>query len=126
MAAASDYLETALLNHVFRNTAYTSPTDVYVALFTNDPGEGDTGTEVTGGSYARQEATFSAPSSGSISNSSDITFADMPSTTVTHFAIYDDVSAGNMLAYGELNSPSTFNAGDDAEFASGTLTLSLA
>jgi len=61
----TDFLENKIINHVLRNTAYTAPATVYAALFTATPGESSAGTEVTGGSYARQAATFSAPSMSS-------------------------------------------------------------
>lgn len=65
MSDASNYLEDAIIDHVFRNTALTSPTTVYVALFTAvSDAEAGTGTEVSGGAYARQAVTFAAPSNG--------------------------------------------------------------
>ena len=76
MAHFSTYLAQALLNHVFRNTAYTQPTTVYVALYTAAPTDAGGGTEVTGGSYARQSAAFSAPSGNQISNSAQVTFPE--------------------------------------------------
>ena len=56
--AVSDYLENALLNHVFRGVAYTAPTAIYLALYTSDPTDANTGTEVSSGGYARQQVTF--------------------------------------------------------------------
>ena len=64
MAEFSNYLENAIIDAVLRNTSYTSPTTVYVGLFTTDPTDADSGTEVSGGSYARTAVTFSAPSNG--------------------------------------------------------------
>ena len=72
--AKSTYLDNALLNAVLVNTAYTSPATVYVALYTATPGPSGGGTEVSGNSYARTACTFSAASSGSITNSADCTF----------------------------------------------------
>ena len=69
MAEFSNYLENAIINAVLRNTSYTSPTTVYVGLFTNDPTDADAGTEVSGGSYARVSVTFGAPSNGVSTNS---------------------------------------------------------
>ncbi len=54
MAEFSNYLENKVLDHVLRNTSYTSPTTVYVGLYTSDPTDAGSGTEVSGGSYARQ------------------------------------------------------------------------
>ena len=68
MAEMSNYLENALINATLRNTSFTSPATVYVGLYTSDPGEGNTGTEVSGTSYARQSATFGSPSNGVSTN----------------------------------------------------------
>ena len=54
MSAATDFLEDKILNHVFRNVAYTAPATVYVGLFTTATTDAGGGTEVTGGGYARQ------------------------------------------------------------------------
>lgn len=77
--AKSNYLEGKILNHVLRNTAYTSPTTVYACLYLNNgvgPTDEDKGQEVKGAGYARQAITFGAPSSpgGVSSNSADVTF----------------------------------------------------
>lgn len=61
MAEMSNYLENALLNAVLRNTSYTSPSTVFVALYTSDPTDAGSGTEVSGGSYARKSVTFGSP-----------------------------------------------------------------
>ena len=66
MAEMSNYLENALINVTLRATGYTAPTTVYVALYTSDPTDADTGTECSGTSYARQAVTFGAPSNGSV------------------------------------------------------------
>lgn len=125
MSAKTNYLEDALVNHVLRNTAMTSPTTVYCALFTDPPGEAGGGTEVAGGSYARQSVAFSSPSNGVTSNSATITF---PTATgdwgeVDSFAIFDDPTAGNMLYYGTLSVAKTVLTGDVFEFLSGQLSI---
>jgi hypothetical protein len=80
MSEMSNYLEDALINVTLRNTAYTTPTTVYLALYTTDPTDADTGTEVSGGSYARQAITMGAPSNGVSVSSADISF---PQCTVS-------------------------------------------
>ena len=62
MAEISNYLEAAIINATLRNTTYTSPATVYVSLWTTDPTDAGSGTEVSGGSYARTAVTFGAPS----------------------------------------------------------------
>lgn len=96
MSKISNYLENVIINHFLRNTATSSPSAVYLALYTTDPTDADTGTEVSGGSYARQAITFSAPSNGSTSNSSTITFPTATGNwgTITHMGIRDASSGG--------------------------------
>lgn len=128
MAAMSNYLENALINATLRNTAYTSPTTVYVGLFTTDPLDDGSGTEVSGGSYARQSATFAAPSNGAASTNADIQFPQATGNwgTVTHFAIFDALTSGNMLYHGALTASKTIETGDVFKIATGNLTVTLA
>lgn len=127
MSAKTNYLEDKIIDHVLNNTAYTSPTTVYVSLHTADPGEaGSLAAEVAGGSYARQAAAFSASAGGSTANPGAITFptATVGWGTITHFGICDAVSAGNMLYYGPLTAARTVLLGDVFEFATGGITIS--
>lgn len=127
-AAISNYLRQALINHVLRNSAYTQAATVYVALYTSDPTNADTGTEVTGGSYARQSAAFAAPSgTGATDNTGTITFPTATANwgTVTHVGIRDASTAGNLLFYGPLSSARTILNGDIAKFNIGDLDVSL-
>ena len=128
MAAISDYLENALINEVLRNVGYTPSATVYLALFTTATTDAGGGTEVTGGSgpYARQAITFSAASGGATSNSGAVSFAGMPAATVTHAAIMDASTAGNMLFHGALSAPKIVGAGDTLTFAIGDIDVSLA
>lgn len=129
MSSKSAYLEQALLNHVLRNTTYTSPTTVYVALFTSNPDEDASGTEVSGGSYARESVAFDAPVDQSPGyrcvNSALISFTTPTGSwgTVTHWAIFDAVSSGNMLYYGAFDTSRSIAASDDVEIAAGTLKI---
>jgi hypothetical protein len=128
MAEISNYLENALINVTLRNTAYTTPTTVYVALYTTDPTDADTGTEVTGGSYARQSATFGAPSNGVTTNSADVTFPTATGTwgTVTHIGIRDASTAGNLLYHTPLDVSKTVTSGDIFKISTGNLSVTLA
>lgn len=117
MSQLSDYLENALFNHVLRNITLTSPTTVWVALFTTNPTDANTGTEVitTGGSnYVRQPVTFSAPSNGVGSNSGQVIWspASIPFGTITHIGLYDASTGGNLLLYGVLTASKIIGAGD--------------
>lgn len=128
MAAMSNYLETALVNAVLRNTSYTSPTTVYVGLFTSDPTDAGSGTEVSGGSYARKAMAFSSPSNGATSNSSAVEFDQATASwgTVTHFGLFDASSSGNLLLHGALTASKTIDSGDVFKFATSALTATFA
>ena len=127
----SNYLAAALLNRIFRGQAMTFPTNVYVALYTSDPTKNDTGQEVTGGGYARQQVIFSAPVEENgkqvIRNSADVVFpiATADWGTVTHAGIRDAATGGNLLYFGPLNVPRTILAGDRARLLAGMIELTL-
>ena len=78
MSQASDYLETALQDAIFNGGSISGITP-YIALFTSDPADDKSGTEVNGTAYARIDVSSSFPNasgvSGAISNDADITFA---------------------------------------------------
>ena len=120
----TNYLENKLLDHFLGTTAYTMPT-VYVGLFTVAPGDAGGGTEVTGGSYARQTAAFSAASSGATSNSGNIDFTGMPAATTVAIALFDASTSGNMLVHGTLTVNKTTDAGDTLRIATGDLDISI-
>ena len=124
----SNYLENALINATLRNTTYTSPSTVYAALFTTDPTDAGTGTEVSGGSYARQAITFGAPSNGASTNSAAVEFPQATGNwgTITHFGIYDASSSGNLLYHGALTSSKTIETGDVFKFATSNISVTLA
>lgn len=136
MDALSNYYENIVIDHLFRNQAFTPPSTVYVALFKNSIGleanSGVTG-EVTGGDYVRKAVTLSAASSGSTSNSSDIIYdaATADWGTITHIAIVDHISNTNfgtnvnVLAWGALSANQTVSDGDILKLLSGELTLSI-
>jgi len=112
MGAMTDYLADALRDHVLRNTTYTSPATVYAALFSTATTEVGTGTEVTGGSYARQAVTFSAGTPAGQAIAGGISFSSMPTVTVVALAIYDAASGGNMLFHGRLPSARAVVSGE--------------
>lgn len=119
----TDHLEDKLRDHVLRNVAYTSPATVYLALFTTATTDAGGGTEVVGGSYARQAVAFTAGAAGSgaADNTAAETFVNMPAATVTHAALFDAVSGGNMLLHAALTTPKTVAAGDTLTFAAGDI-----
>lgn len=128
----SRYLQRALLDHVFLTAPYSQPSGVYVALYESDPGETNSGTEASGINYARvQHNSWAAASDASpseISNDGAIEFSEPGSGgwgTVSHFALFDASTGGNMLGYGALSNSKTIEAGDYVMFKSGDLVVTL-
>lgn len=128
MAEISNYLENALINATLRNTAFTSPTTVYVALYTSDPTDADTGTECSGGAYARQAVTFGAPSNGTSTNSANVEFPAATGSwgTITHIGIRDALTTGNLLYHTPLDVSKSIATGDIFRITAGNLSVTLA
>jgi len=130
--SASNYLENALLDHLFGKSTYASPTTIYVALLTDAPDETGTAgsdfTEADYTSYARVSTTdsdWNSASGGSLTNGNAITFPACTggSSTVTHFALLDQ--AQNLLVTGALDSSLAVSNGITPEFAASALTCTL-
>lgn len=123
----SDYLRNKLIDGTLRNTQYTVPATVYVALYTSDPTVNDVGVEVSGGGYARQSCAFSAPSAGVSTNSADITFPVATSSygTVTHFGIRDASTAGNLLYFAPLSASKTVSTDNQLLIKAGQLSVAM-
>lgn len=129
MGSASNYLENKVLDHVLKTASFTVPSNVYIALSTADPGEsGGSVAEPSGNNYARAQCnTWNAASGGATANTSLVTF-NTPSGswgTVTHFALYDAVTSGNMLMYGSLAASKSIASGDTPTFAAGALAITM-
>jgi len=138
MSALSNYLEDALLDSVLNGVAFTEP-DTWVSLYTTDPTDADTGTEVSGGAYGRQRIYANAGGTPDwntpvvdgigylVDNSDDVTFptATVAWGTVTHFGIHDAVSGGNLLFHAVLDDPQVVGIGGIFKFLVGGLKLRL-
>lgn len=111
----STYLAHKLLDHVFGKTTYTGPTTLYIALFTTMPdADGVGGVEVSGGSYARVASTNDTTNWPNASlrqkkNGADLTFVQASADwgDVVGAGIYDALSSGNLLVFGEFDTPIT-------------------
>lgn len=121
----SQYLDNAMVNAVLRDVPYTSPTTVYIALYTTAPVSTGGGVEVTGGSYARQPSTWTSPTVGVVANVADIVFpiASADWGTVVAWAILDAASAGNMLYFGALGASRTVLDTTQVKFPAGQLIV---
>ena len=130
MAELSDYMENKIIE-VMRATSFTAAA-AYVALFTSTATEAEleAGTltnEVSGGAYARQLAGLSAPSDGVTSNAADITFPTATADwgTVTHVALMDAATTGNVLMYSALDASKVVNSGDTFKINAGDLDVTV-
>lgn len=130
MGSFSDYWEDKILNHIFGKDNYTPPT-ISAALSTADPLDDASGlAEPAGNGYARVETSASdwnTASDGSLDNAGDIIFPKATGSwgTITHFALFDAATGGNMLAYGVLNPPKAVDSSYTAIFDAGDLNISL-
>ena len=130
MGSFSDYWENEILDHLFGKGSYTPPT-IYVGLSTADPGDDGAGlSEPTGNGYARAQTDagdWDSASAGSLANANAISFNEATGDwgTVTHFALFDAVSGGNLLAHGSLSQSRAITSGDTARFGAGDLDVNL-
>lgn len=139
MSAASDFLESALLEH-FRGTQLPLPSNYYIALHTADPTDAAEATEVSTTawpSYARQQVGTSLSSAWTaaasevgggkqITNANTINFPandGASSVTVTHFSIWDANNSGNMWAHAPLTASKTIDPTDIFSAIPGALRL---
>lgn len=121
-----DTIENQLLDALVGTASYSVTTPIKLALMTASGSDSAAGTEVTGGSYARQTISFGSAASGQIANSATINFTSMPAATVVGIEIYDSAGTPKRLAYGTLTASKTTASGDTLQFAASAITLSLA
>lgn len=133
MSAFSDYLETELGNLTLRGGTYTSG-PVYMALFTSDPTDADTGGELTDSGYSRLVAHASAVSDGFIAegngvfkNGNPISFPAIQDAevSITHWALFTAATGGNMLYHAALTTPKTLDVDDVLNFPVGSVSVTL-
>lgn len=111
----TNYLKNNILNDLFRGVAFTSPSVVYIALSKTAPTElGSNCTEPSAASYERLSVTsnginWAEAVNGSLSNSIALRFTEAEeswttqASPVTHWAIFDAPTDGNMLFFGALS-----------------------
>jgi hypothetical protein len=139
MAALTNYLESGLLNHIFRNNPYSAPSSLYVGLNKSFiSGNIETGIvdEPASGNYARQgylsnTSKWITPfSSGSAMTTHNIDIIEFPVATanignISGVFIADSLTSGNILFYGQLTSTRNIREGDQFIFPSGALKVTL-
>lgn len=127
-------ITTYFLNLVIGNTFRTKttppiPASYYIGLSSTAPNIAGTGdAEPSGGAYARVVmAALSEPTSGAITNSSEIAFPESTADwgVMTHFVVYDAQTGGNLLMYDALTKSRTIQSETKAKFKANTITLTL-
>ena len=135
----SNYSEEKVLDHIFRNGEVSDWTDfdLYIGLATAQGTDGDTLSELTIGtdSYARVQInahstgtnSFDAAANGAITSDAQITFPEATGNwgTITHIGIWDESSAGNLIAWGALSTSKLVESGDTFIITAGNLTITL-
>ena len=124
----SNTFETHVLNYVFTATSVTRPTAWYVALFTSNPAEDASGTEVStsGTAYVRKTVAFTV--SGNLAtNNAAIEFPTATASfgTVTHVGVFDASTSGNLIAYSALSASKAIATGDVFRIPTGDLDITL-
>jgi len=122
----SNTFETDVLEWLFTDTSVTRPTAWYIGLFTTDPTDAGTGTEVSGGSYVREAATFSVTGDTATTTAAvewPVATADWG--TITHIGVYDASTAGNLIAYAALTASKTINTDDVFRIPAGDLDITI-
>jgi len=119
--------ETSTLQYLFTTGSVTRPTAWYLGLFTSDPTEtGSAGTEVSGGGYARKAVTFTV--SGNLATNSGAIEWDAATSsfgTITHIAVLDAASGGNMIASNALTTSKAIATDDIIRVPAGDLDITL-
>jgi hypothetical protein len=132
----SRYAEGGLLNPLFQNAGgfglLSNEPETYIALMTAVPNkDGTGGTEANYGGYARVNATgeWAGVQAGEAMDlTGDVEFprATSGNNVVTHMAIYDANTSGNLLAFESVGSPITITVGMRPVFRVGDLSIDIA
>ena len=124
----SNSAETLVLNWLLTAGSATRPTEWYLALFTSNPDEDGSGTEVStvGTAYARQSAAFTV-TGNTASNNAAIEFPTATASygTVSHVGVYDASTGGNLIAYAALSTAKAIDTGDVLRLPLGELDITL-
>jgi len=136
MAGFTNYLEDKVINHLFGSVTFTRPGTYFCGLLTVTPTDSASGTEVSGGAYARQSIAWTITGSGvsQAASSADLTWpaATTDWGTVIVAGIYDALTSGNLVAFETLTksdfttaNPKIINSGDIFKISSGSLKIQL-
>lgn len=125
----SNWWKTACINAALRGQDFTAPTELYIALYTSNPTDADTGQEVIGQGYERQLVTFSEPvitdRRAVTHNDIDVAFAPAISTwgIVSYIGIRDAKTGGNLIYHGIITNQRTILENDLIRLLKGNLVI---
>ncbi len=127
MGSLSNFAELEFLDHLLGVTAWTTPAAVYLSLHTANPDEDASGAECSGSGYTRKVCSFGSAASRSIAQDVAVQFAEATGSwgTVSHWALWDTLTTGNMLAYGSFGTATAVGSGEAPSIASGTVVVSV-
>jgi hypothetical protein len=122
----SNTFETTVLKWTLTTDGVTRPTTWYLGLFTSDPTDAGTGTELSGNGYTRKAVTFSV-TGDTATNTASIEFDAATASwgTVTHVAVFDASTSGNMIVHSALTTAKAVSAGDILRVPTGDLDITL-
>jgi hypothetical protein len=122
----SNIFETTTLNWLFTATSVTRPTAWYIALYTVAPTDGGGGTEISGDAYVREAAAMSVTGDNA-TNTGAIEWPTATGTwgTIVAVGVFDALSAGNLIAYGNLTVSKTITSGDVFRIPAGDLDITM-
>lgn len=123
LAVKSTYLKQAVIKAALGEATFPTITNTYLALYQTNPTVADVGSELSGGSYARQQLSFANASGGVKESNTSENFTNLPASTVTHWGIRDASSGGNLLYFGAFDLPIQLDAGNSLPIASGDIVI---
>ena len=110
-------------------TGVALPTQYFIGLSTTAPTvTGTNVSEPSGAGYSRVElTTLGKPSGGVVTNTASVDFPESTASwgTVTYFVIYDALTGGNLLQYGQLSTPRSIEPATIMSIPTNYLNLSV-
>jgi hypothetical protein len=97
---------------------------LYGSLHSAEPNASGS-SEITGGSYTREEITWAAASNGTAASGANVVFDVPSSTTITHIGYWSAVSGGTFYGSRALDAPQTFATAGTYTISTGNLSESV-
>ncbi len=130
MGQFSTYAQNKILDHILKVASFTQPTHLYVALSRANPlADGSGIDEASSGSYARKICDdWDIASQRKTRNAVELVFATPTGAwgTLTHWAVYDALSGGNMIAFGALTATKSVATGNVVSVKAGDIEIGIA